>query len=458
MKFKKLSLLLAMAITATTFVGCGSKSGDDSAEGDKSTGDKPAAEEQVLKIAALKGGYGDEFWAPLIEKFEAANEGVKVEVTAESNIEEVIRPQIQSGNVPDLIYLATSRPEALTETFIKEKALTDLSDVLKMTVPGEDVTVEDKILPGFLDTTATAPYGDGKTFLAPLFYGPTGLFFNKGLFEEKGYELPTTWDEFFALGDKAKEDGIYLFSYPVAGYFDCVFPAMIAAAGGVEAYNDFINYGEGFWTGEVGTKVLQTIGKLKEYTEPSVVSNANGQGFTKNQQLILDNKALFVPNGNWLPDEMKDAPRADGFEWGFMAYPAFEKGGDSYSYNFFEQMYIPAAAKNADLAKKFMAYMYSDEAVEIIAEKAKAAVPVVGAIDIAKKHLEPLQVELLQVYDNGALPIMGSFVGTEAVEGLDYKAVWCGTIDSIMSGDKTVEQWQKDLQDATDKMRAAIIK
>ena len=457
MKFKKLSLLLAMAITVTTFVGCGSKSGDDSAKGDASEGDKPA-EERVLKIAGLKGGYGDAFWAPLVEKFEAANEGVKVEVVAESNIEEIIRPQIQAGNVPDLIYLATSRPEALTETFIKEKALTDLSDVLEMTVPGENVTVNEKIDPVFLGTPSTEPYGDGKTYLAPLFYRPTGLFYNKGLFEEKGYEVPKTWDEFFALGDKAKEDGIYLFSYSVAGYFDAVFPAMIAAAGGLDAYNEFNNYGEGFWTGEVGTKVLQTIGKLKDYIEPTVVSNANGQGFTKNQQLILDNKALFVPNGNWLPGEMKDAPRAEGFEWGFMSYPAFEDGGDRYAYTFFEQMYIPAEAENADLAKKFMAFMYSDEALNILAEKGNAVVPTKNGLEIASKYLDPLQVELYEVYQNGTLPVIGNFAGTEAVEGLDYKAVWCGTIDSIMNGDKTVEQWQKDLQEATDKMRAAIIK
>lgn len=446
MKFKKLSLILAMAITATSFVGCGSKSGDDSAE------------EEVLNIAAFEGGYGKEHWEEMKEKFEAANEGVKINLTVASNLEEVIRPQIQAGNVPDLIYLATSRPEALTETFIKEQALTDLSDVLEMTVPGEDVTVGDKIQPLFLETASTAPYGDGKQYLLPLFYSPTGMFYNKGLFEEKGYEVPKTWDEFFALGDKAKEDSIALFSYPVAGYFDAVFPAMIAGAGGLDDYKEAMSYGEGFWTGETGMKVLETIGKLKEYLEPTVVSNANGQGFTKNQQLILDNKALFVPNGNWLPGEMQDAPRADGFEWGFMSYPAFEDGGDSYSYTFFEQMYIPKEAKNADLAKKFMAYIYSDEALDIIAESAKAVVPVVNGLEIASKHIDPLQVEIFEVYENGTLPVIGSFVGTKAVEGLDYKAVWCGTIDSVMTGDKTVQQWAEALQEATDRMRAAIIK
>ncbi len=38
-----------------------------------------------------------------------------------------------------------------------------------------------------------------------MFYGPCGLFYNAGLFEEKGWDVPTTWDEMWALGDKAKE-------------------------------------------------------------------------------------------------------------------------------------------------------------------------------------------------------------------------------------------------------------
>ena len=132
-----------------------------------------------------------------------------------------------------------------------------------MTVPGEDVTVKDKILPGFLETSSTAPYGDGKVYLAPLFYSPTGLFYNKGLFEEKGYEVPKTWDEFFALGDKAKSEGIYLFAYPTAGYFDSVMPAMLAASGGIEAFNKAMNYEEGFWTSDDATRVLEIIAKLK---------------------------------------------------------------------------------------------------------------------------------------------------------------------------------------------------
>ncbi|MDU2123887.1 MAG: carbohydrate ABC transporter substrate-binding protein [Clostridium celatum] len=458
MRFKKLSLILSALIATTLFAGCGNSASTDSGKGSNEAVSTDSGEEKVLKIAALEGGRGVAHWEKLVENFEKSHEGVKVELTTASNLEEVIRPQIQGGNIPDLIYLATGRPEGLTETFINEQALHDLTDVMNMTVPGESVKVKDKILDGFLDTSSTAPYGDGKTYLAPLFYSPTGLFYNKGLFEEKGYDVPKTWDEFFALGDKAKADGISLFAYPTAGYFDSVMPPMLASSAGLEGFNKALNYEEGFWTSEEATRVLETFEKLKDYTEPSVVANANGDNFKKNQQLILDNKALFLPNGDWLPGEMADAPRANGFEWGFTAYPAYEEGGDMYSYNYFEQMYIPAEASNIKLAEEFMAYLYSDEAVGIIAELGKSVVPVEGAVEIARKYLDELQIQMLSIYENGAKPVMGTFAATEPIEGLVWNDSYILIIDSIMNGTKTVKDWQNELVSASDRLREAIIK
>lgn len=448
MKKRIISIMLASLMIASGLVGCGGN-----AEVSNKTDEK-----NVLKIAAFEGGYGKVYWEKLKENFEKSHEGVKVELATASNLEEVIRPQIQSGNIPDLVYLSTGRPDALTETFIKDQSLSDLTGVLDKKVPGEDITVREKILPGFLDTSATNPYGDGKTYLAPLFYSPTGLFYDKSLFKEKGYEIPKTWDEMFALGDKAKKDGLSLFTYSTSGYFDCAIPSLLAAAGGLDLVNDAYNYKENTWTSKEAKQALGVIGKIKDYLEPSVIANANNQGFTKNQQLILDDKALFIPNGNWLPDEMKDAPRTEGFEWGFMPYPAFESGKDEYSVSFLEQMYIPKEASNKELAEEFMAYMYSDEAVKIIAENAKAVVPVKGAVEMAKDYLSPLQTELFKIYDNGALPIMGGFVATNAVEGVNWTDVYLGTIDSIMSGDKTVEDWEKSLDETSSKLRQAIIK
>ena len=54
----------------------------------------------------------------------------------------------------------------------------DITDVLSMQVPGEEVTVGEKIIPGFTDTLVTNPNGDGKTYLAPMFYSPCGLWYD----------------------------------------------------------------------------------------------------------------------------------------------------------------------------------------------------------------------------------------------------------------------------------------
>ncbi len=467
---------MALTMTATVLAGCGgsgetqqapaadNKSDSTQQEAPKEeakeetkeeetqtdAAEEAPVEEQVLKVAAFEGGYGAEMWSEVTAAFEASHPGVTVELTVDKKLEDVISPSMKAGDYPDVVHLATGREAALTETLTKENALLPLTDVLEMTVPGEDVKVKDKIVPGFLDTLATNPYGDGVTYYAPMFYSPCGLFYNAGLFKEKGWDVPTTWEEMWALGDTAAADGIALFTYPTTGYFDAFTYATLSSAGGSDFFNSCMTYEDGIWESENASKVFNLIEKLGTYTEATTVANANNDNFTKNQQLILDNKAIFCPNGTWLPGEMADAPRADGFEWGFMAIPAVN-GGAGCSFCWFEQMWIPAAAENQDMAKEFVAYMYSDEAAQIFA-KAAAIQPITGVSD----YLEGDNKMFYSIYDNGATAVMGGFAATAPVEGVNMLDVLCGTVNSIVSGDKTVEEWQAAVEDASDKLRAAM--
>lgn len=356
-----------------------------------------------------------------------------------------------------MFLLATGRPDALTETLIKDNALEDLTDVLSMTVPGETKKVSEKIIGGFTDTSLTNPYGDGKTYLAPMFYAPCGLFYNANLLKTKGWELPKTWDEMWALGDKAKKDGIALFAYPTAGYFDAFFYSLVSAVGGPEFFAKVTNYAEGVWDTAEGKQVIDTIVKLASYTEKSVPANANKDNFTKNQQLVLDDKAIFMPNGTWVTGEMKDAPRVDGFEWGISAVPAVKAGGDQYSFNWIEQIWIPAQAENKDAAKQFIAYMYSDEAVKLFAtgDKATPAIqPVVGVT----ANLEGDNKLFYSIYDNGAKGAMGGFAATDAVEGVSVADAAFAAVDSLVNGTKTAADYKAGLVKAFDALRPALKK
>lgn len=463
MKAKKvLSLVLAAAMTLS-LVACGNSKEEENntpapessapADNGSEEAKEPAAGEQTLKVAAVETAYGAQMWQDVCAAFEKANPGVKVELTIDKKLEDIITPAMKAGDYPDVIMRAVGAESALTETFIKDNNVVEMTDVLAMTVPGEDVTVGEKILPGFVDNSITNPYGDGKTYLMPMFYGPCGLFYDAGLFEAKGWTVPTTWDEMWELGDKAKAEGIALFTYPTAGYFDAFFYALLRETAGNDKFQEALRYGEGVWDTPEAQQTFDIIAKLASYTEKTTPANANDNDFRKNQQLVLDDKALFMPNGNWVIGEMADAPRAEGFKWGFTALPAVTEGGDRASYTFFEQIWMPKGAVNQDLGKQFIAYLYSDEAAEIFASGETPAVqPIKGMAD----KLEGDNKIYYSIYDTGAIAVMDAFATTDPVEGVTVRTTFFDPINSLVSGDKTEEQWVEQVKKDSDALRAAL--
>lgn len=457
-KFLSIALVLAMALTL--LAGCGgapapapsTPAASTPAAGDGGSEPAPA---QTIKVAALSSAYEDTYpgmWQEVCDAF-TAETGIEVELILDKNLEDVIGPSMQGGDYPDVIHLATGREKKLTEQFIKDKNVADLTDVLSMTVPGESAKVSDKIVGGFTDTSVTNPYGDGKTYLAPMFYSPCGLFYNAGLFQEKGWDVPTTWDEMWELGDKAKAEGISLFTYPTTGYFDAFFYALMYSVGGPDFFNQALTYSEGVWDTDAAKQCFDIVTKLAEYTNPVTPAQANDNDFKMNQQLVLDNKALFMPNGTWIVGEMADSPRADGFEWGMTALPAATAGGSGASYCWLEQAWIPAQAAHLDAAKQFIAFLYSDKACAIFA-KGGAVQPVPGLTD----NLDGDNKMFYSIYDNGADAAMGNFATYEAVAGLgSVREIFFDPVNGLVNGSTTEEEWVEGIKEASDQMRANLV-
>lgn len=451
----KMKLLLVTALSFILMLSCGTKK-EEAPAAEKQEATKQEAtkkESSVLKFSALETGYGDKMWPEIVEEYKKVNPNVTIELTQAKDIEASLPGQIQAENYPDVVSLSVGRKAGIPENFVKEKELEDLTAVLDVKVPGEEKTVKDKLVSGFIGNTITNPYADGKTYMMPMFYSPTGLFYNKALFEKKGWQVPKTWDEMFALAEKAKAEGISLLTYPTVGYLDSFLPPILAGKGGEQFFNDVMNYKEGVWTSPEMTEIFTTLGKLATYVHPTTVANATDQGFTKNQQLLLDDKALFLPNGTWIVGEMAATTPKD-FKWGMTAYPSFKEGGEQFAWSFFEQVWVPKSAKNKDAAKEFIAFLYSDKAAEIFA-KYNAVQP------ISSYPYDKLSEEnkvFYDVYKNGAKALVGGYATTKPVEGIDFQGTLYGTINSVVNKTKTVEQWQKDVNEMMEKLRANLLK
>ena len=436
---KRLIALAGAGAMLFSVAACGSgNAGDD---GGKTT----------LKFAAFEGGYGADMYKQVVAAYEKLNPDVKIDLTTSKKIEDEITPGMKAGNYPDIVELGQGTPSGLTETLLKDKAIADVTDVLDMKVPGEDKTVKEKLVDGIIGLY-TNPYGGDRTYLMPMYYSPSGLVYNKTLLEQNGWQVPTTWDEMWKLGDEAKAKGISLFTYPTAGYFDAFDNALLANVGGTKFYEDVMTYKKDIWKSAKAKEVLEIVDKaVTQYLNPDTVGYANSQDFTKNQQSVLDGKSLFMPNGTWIVNEMKDAPRTDGFEWGFAPIPAVKEGGDRYINTTIEAVWIPAKAKHQEEAKKFMAFLYSDKAASIFA-KTGAIQPIKGMADKVDASLKPFY----DAYnEEGVKAVAGSFSTTATVEGKNIKDDLYNAVDSVATGRLSLKDWQAKINDTSNALHDA---
>ncbi len=445
-RLKLIMLGIIATLTVSMFAGCSSENKDTSTNS------------KELNIAVFDGGHGKEYWKEVAKRFEKENKGVKVNIEANSKIGDLVRPKIASGDSPDFIYLGTTDKSGLATSLIKDNALEDLTDVFNEKDLDGNGKLKDKILPGFLKNPATAPYGDGKVYLAPLYYNTVGLWYNKEYFNKKGLTPPKTWDEFFVLNKKAKEDGKALFTYQ--GIYPTynegiIFPA-IAAAGGEKALDDVFNYKEGAWKSDAVKKVFNIYKKLAD--ENALLKGTVAMSHTQAQTEFLRGKSLFIPNGNWFEGEMKNAIPKSGFSFGFIPAPVFKAGDQQYAGAMIEQMYIPKKAKNKDLAKKFLKFQYKDENVKLNSEKSNAVVPIKNGVELAKKYIPKSNYECFKVFKEGVKPVITAGFKMVPNSKFDMYKETFDPISSVLNKKISVEEWMNRLEKKSSEVRKQIKK
>ena len=127
---KKIIALVLALVMVLGLVACGSAPATDApaAEAPKAeapAAEAPAAEElagTTIKVAAIETAYGSQVWVDVAAAFEAET-GIKVELTTDKNLEDVLSGPMQNGEFPDVVHLATGRPAGLTEQLVKANAL-----------------------------------------------------------------------------------------------------------------------------------------------------------------------------------------------------------------------------------------------------------------------------------------------------------------------------------------------
>lgn len=178
----------ALAVSSCGFGGSGDSGGEDGA----------------TSLDLLVPSYSDgtkALWEGVIEDFEAANDGIDVNLQVESweNLESVLQTKIQSGEAPD-IYNGGA-----FSAFADEGLLYPAGDV------ASDETISD-----FQESFAENETFDGTQYGLPLIASVRALFYNQDLFDQAGVTaVPTTWDELYDAAAKISATGTPGYGMPL---------------------------------------------------------------------------------------------------------------------------------------------------------------------------------------------------------------------------------------------------
>lgn len=137
----------------------------------------------------------------LIKEFEKENPDIEVVLTAPPDATTVLKSRFIKEDSPDIIQLSADRVYA---DFVDANILEDLTG--KIDISGID-DIYNKMLKDLEIEKKDGIYG------IPYALNASAVIYNKDIFEDLNLEIPNTWDDFIALSEKVKDNGIIPFYF-----------------------------------------------------------------------------------------------------------------------------------------------------------------------------------------------------------------------------------------------------
>ncbi|MFJ2316912.1 extracellular solute-binding protein [Glutamicibacter sp. NPDC087661] len=351
-KIRGAQILALAATTALLATGCAADAGQEGTSADGTT--------TITWWHNSNNGDGKAYYEQVAADFEAAHEGVEVEVSAMQHEDMLTKldAAFQSGDAPD-VYMERGGGELAAH--VAAGLTKDLTEAAS-----EEIA--------FLGENAGGWQLDGKTYALPFSLGGAGFWYNKALFKEAGIDsAPQTFDELIAATGKLKQAGIDPISigagdkWPAAHYW---YYAAVRECSQQTLADSVANLD---FSDQCFTKAGEDVDQLikSEPFNPGFLSTPAQSGPTSASGLLATGKVAMELAGHWEPGVMQGLTEDGtgmGEDTGWFPFPAIEGGqgdpaaqlggGDAW-----------AVSEGApDAAVDFVKYMLSDEVQRGFAE------------------------------------------------------------------------------------------
>ena len=354
---------MLMAVSLLT-AGCGSSAGNSSDEGKESGGNKKA-ESVTLTVEAsqeIVNNIPYAFSEENIAAFEEQYPEIKVELVLNPDAQNtsIIQTKLASGQPSDLI--CYNKVSAENELEVAKNCV-DLSDE-----PFVENLADKEIL--------TAPDGKIYGFAFAVKTGGMGVVYNKDLFEEKGVEIPKTYEEFLAVCENLKAQGVTPFYGPFKDVW--TFQMWTTSTWGYYAAKSEPDLWDRLNANEIGWDEVPAFRESLEkaydlYKDGYMQSTVLSDDYNSIPAAMSSGDyAMTVGSNTTVRDLLNAYP---DIQFDMFPYPVYE-GEDEYLTisQLDAEFFIPKDAKHIEEAKKFLNFMAQPQQCDT-AQKAASFVP-----------------------------------------------------------------------------------
>ena len=325
-------LVLTVLLSMVAVAGCGSDSSSDG--------------KTEIEIIQYKMEATDYFDA-LEEEFNATHDDIHLTIDSPNDASTIMRTRFIREDYPDIIGIGG---DINYSYYVDAEILADLSDWDGMS----------NIKEAYLDIAEALEFvpTDG-TYIAPYMANAAGILYNKDMFEEHGWEIPTTWDELISLCEEIQSEGILPFYFGFRDTWTCLAPWNAIAVDLAPAdICKQVNRGDATFT-EAYREAAEKYIQLMDYGPDDPAA----YGYNDACTAFANGEAAMYPIGSYAVPQIQSVNPDMNID-SFVMPANDDPDGNTLNSGIDLGFCVTAACENKEAAYEVLDFLYEDENIQ----------------------------------------------------------------------------------------------
>lgn len=323
--------LVIAALAATVLQGCQSKDKDGKVE------------IEILQYKQEAAAYFDE----VEEKFNETHDNIRLTIQSPNDASTILRTRFIREDYPDIIGIGG---DINYSYYLDADILMDISDYAGL----------DQIKQSYLDMDKALEFVPKEgTYAVPYVGNAAGILYNRDMFEENGWKIPTTWEEFTNLCGEIEASGVLPLYFGFKDTWTCLAPWNALAVGLAPAdVCRQVNQGKTTFANEYG-QVADKMLKLLDYGSQDAFSYGYNDACTA---FANGESAMYTIGSYAVPQILSVNPdmNIDSF-----VFPTNDKEEDNILNSGIDlQFCVTSACENKDAAYEVLDFLMEEENIQ----------------------------------------------------------------------------------------------